>query len=87
MHADHAALVLILCSLAKADKSATESLSISSPGKIATRRSQPGRSSLQTLEWIGIKKATSEKWGDPADDVQDCSLDMLPYTPKPSQVP
>jgi heme-degrading monooxygenase HmoA len=38
-------------------------------------------------EWIGIKKTTSAQWGDLVGDVQDRSLDMLPYTPKPSLVP
>ena len=42
---------------------------------------------LADPEWIGIKKVTSAKWGDLVDDVQDRSLDMLPYTPKPSPVP
>jgi hypothetical protein len=38
-------------------------------------------------EWISIKRSTSAKFGDLVDDVQDRSLDMLPYTPSPSQVP
>jgi hypothetical protein len=42
---------------------------------------------LEDPEWIGVKKATSAKWGDLVDDVQDRSLDMMPYTPKPSSVP
>jgi hypothetical protein len=42
---------------------------------------------LADPEWIGIKKTTTEQWGDLVDDVQDRSLDMLPYTPKPSLVP
>jgi heme-degrading monooxygenase HmoA len=42
---------------------------------------------LADTEWIEIKKTTSAKWGDLVDDVQDRSLDMLPYTPKPSPVP
>ena len=42
---------------------------------------------LADPEWVAIKKATSEKYGDLVDDVQDRSLDMLPYTPLPSQVP
>lgn len=42
---------------------------------------------LADPEWIAIKKATSAKFGDLVDDVQDRSLDMLPYTPAPSQVP
>jgi hypothetical protein len=42
---------------------------------------------LADTEWIEIKKTTAAKWGDLVDDVQDRSLDMLPYTPKPSSVP
>jgi hypothetical protein len=42
---------------------------------------------LADPEWIAIKKSTSAKFGDLVDDVQDRSLDMLPYTPAPSQVP
>jgi hypothetical protein len=42
---------------------------------------------LADREWIEIKRSTSAKWGDLVDDVQDRSLDMLPYTPKPSAVP
>ncbi len=42
---------------------------------------------LADPEWIAIKKSTSAKFGDLVDDVQDRSLDMLPYTPSPSQVP
>jgi len=42
---------------------------------------------LANAEWIEIKRATSAKWGDLVDDVQDRSLDMLPYTPKSSPVP
>lgn len=42
---------------------------------------------LADPEWIGIKKTTAAKWGDLVDDVQDRSLDMLPYTPKPSLMP
>ena len=42
---------------------------------------------LADPEWIEIKKVTSAKWGDLVDEVQDRSLDMLPYTPKSSQVP
>ena len=42
---------------------------------------------LADPEWVAIKKATSEKFGDLVDDVQDRSLDMLPYTPPPSRVP
>jgi heme-degrading monooxygenase HmoA len=45
------------------------------------------KSFLADPEWIRIKKATAAKWGDLVDDVQDRSLDMLPYTPKPSSVP
>jgi hypothetical protein len=37
--------------------------------------------------WIAIKKSSTAKFGDLVDDVQDRSLDMLPYTPAPSQVP
>jgi len=42
---------------------------------------------LADPEWVGIKKETATKWGDLVDDVQDRSLEMLPYTPKPSMVP
>ena len=42
---------------------------------------------LADPEWIDIKKATSARWGDLVDGVEDRSLDMLPYTPKPSSVP
>ena len=42
---------------------------------------------LADPEWIAIKKATAAKFGDLVDDVQDRSLDMLPYTPAPSRVP
>ena len=42
---------------------------------------------LADADWISIKKTTSAKWGDLVDEVQDRSLDMLPYTPKPSPVP
>jgi heme-degrading monooxygenase HmoA len=42
---------------------------------------------LADPEWITIKKTTTAQWGDLVDDVQDRSLDMLPYTPKPSLVP
>src|ERR1700733_11690493 len=42
---------------------------------------------LADPEWIAIKKETSAKFGDLVDDVQDRSLDMLPYTPAPSPVP
>lgn len=42
---------------------------------------------LADPEWISIKKQTAAKFGDLVDDVQDRSLDMLPYTPAPSQVP
>ena len=42
---------------------------------------------LADPDWIRIKKTTAAKWGDLVDDVQDRSLDMLPYTPKPSPVP
>ena len=38
-------------------------------------------------EWVAIKKQTAAQFGDLVDDVQDRSLDMLPYTPAPSQVP
>jgi heme-degrading monooxygenase HmoA len=37
--------------------------------------------------WIAIKKSSSAEFGDLVDEVQDRSLDMLPYTPAPSQVP
>ena len=42
---------------------------------------------LADPEWIAIKKATAAKYGDLVDDLEDRSLDMLPYTPPPSQVP
>lgn len=42
---------------------------------------------LADPKWIAIKKSTSAKYGDLVDDVQDRSLDMLPYTSPPSQVP
>ena len=42
---------------------------------------------LADPEWIRIKKTTAAQWGDLVDDVQDRSLDMLTYTPKPSLVP
>lgn len=42
---------------------------------------------LADPEWIRIKKTTSAQWGDLVYDVQDHSLDMLPYPPKPSLVP
>lgn len=42
---------------------------------------------LADPEWTMIKKTTTAQWGDLVDDVQDRSLDMLPYTPKPSMVP
>jgi heme-degrading monooxygenase HmoA len=42
---------------------------------------------LADPEWIKIKKTTTAQWGDLVDDVQDRSLDMLPYTPRPSLVP
>jgi hypothetical protein len=42
---------------------------------------------LADKEWIAIKKASTAKFGDLVDDVQDRSLDMLPYTPPPSRVP
>ena len=45
------------------------------------------KSFLADPEWIRIKEATAAKWGDLVDDVQDRSLEMLPYTPKPSSVP
>jgi hypothetical protein len=41
---------------------------------------------LADPEWIRIKKTTTAQWGDLVDDVQDRSLDMLPYMPKPSLV-
>jgi hypothetical protein len=42
---------------------------------------------LADPEWIAIKKSSSAAYGDLVDEVQDRSLDMLPYTPAPSQVP
>ena len=38
---------------------------------------------LADPQWIAIKKATSAKYGDLVDDVQNRSLEMLPYTPRP----
>ena len=42
---------------------------------------------LADEQWIAIKKASTAKFGDLVDDVQDRSLDMLPYTPPASTVP
>jgi heme-degrading monooxygenase HmoA len=42
---------------------------------------------LADEEWIAIKKVSTAKFGDLVDEVQDRSLDMLPYTPAPSRVP
>jgi heme-degrading monooxygenase HmoA len=42
---------------------------------------------LADPEWIAIKKSSTAKFGDLVDDVQDRSLDMLPYTPAPSRLP
>lgn len=42
---------------------------------------------LADEEWIAIKKASTAKFGDLVDEVQDRSLDMLPHTPAPSKVP
>ena len=42
---------------------------------------------LADEEWIAIKKASAAKFGDLVDDVQDRSLDLVPYTPLPSKVP
>ncbi len=42
---------------------------------------------LADEEWIAIKKASTAKFGDLVDEVQDRSLDMLPYTPPSSKVP
>jgi heme-degrading monooxygenase HmoA len=42
---------------------------------------------LADPEWVEIKRVTAARWGDLVDEVQDRSLDLLPYTPKPSQVP
>jgi heme-degrading monooxygenase HmoA len=42
---------------------------------------------LSDEEWIAIKKASTARFGDLVDDVQDRSLDMLPYSPAPSKVP
>jgi heme-degrading monooxygenase HmoA len=42
---------------------------------------------LADPEWVEIKKVTAARWGDLVDEVQDRSLDLLPYTPKPSEVP
>ena len=48
---------------------------------------QAWKSFLADKEWIAIKKASTEKFGDLVDDVQDRSLDMLPSSPPPSRVP
>jgi len=42
---------------------------------------------LADPQWVAIKKNTAAKYGDLVDDVEDRSLDMLSYTPSPSQVP
>jgi len=42
---------------------------------------------LADEEWVAIKKASTAEFGDLVDEVQDRSLDMLPYTPAPSKVP
>ena len=42
---------------------------------------------LADPEWIAIKKASSARFGDLVDDVQDRSLDMLPHSPAPTRVP
>lgn len=42
---------------------------------------------LADPQWIAIKKTTTAKYGELVDEVEDRSLDMLPYTPPPSQVP
>ena len=42
---------------------------------------------LSDPEWVAIKKFSSAKYGDLVDEVQDRSLDMLPYTPAASKVP
>ena len=42
---------------------------------------------LADPEWIAIKKSSGAKYGDLVDDVQDRSLDILPYTPPSSRVP
>jgi membrane dipeptidase len=43
---------------------------------------------IDTHNHIDVPLTAAEtQWGDLVDDVQDRSLDMLPYTPKPSLVP
>jgi heme-degrading monooxygenase HmoA len=42
---------------------------------------------LADPEWVAIKKSSGAKYGDLVDEVEDRSLDMLPYSPAPSQVP
>ena len=42
---------------------------------------------LADKEWMAIKKASTARFGDLVDEVEDRSLDMLPYTPPPSKVP
>lgn len=55
--------------------------------KDRTTQTAAWKAFLADAEWIAIKKSTSAKFGDLVDDVQDRSLDMLPYTPAPSRVP
>jgi hypothetical protein len=50
-------------------------------------QSQAWKKFLADEKWIAIKKASTMQFGDLVDDVQDRSLDMLPYTPAPSRVP
>lgn len=45
------------------------------------------RKFLADEQWIEIKKSSTAKFGDLVDEVQDRTLDMLPYTPPPSKVP
>jgi heme-degrading monooxygenase HmoA len=55
--------------------------------KDRTTQASAWKKFLADPEWVRIKKKTTTEWGDLVDDVQDRSLDMLPYTPKPSLVP
>lgn len=55
--------------------------------KDRSKQNSAWKAFLADPEWVAIKKASKEKFGDLVDDVQDCSLDMLPYTPPPSRVP
>lgn len=55
--------------------------------KDPTTQASAWKAFLADPEWIAIKKATTAKYGDLVDHVEDRSLEMLPYTPAPSEVP